>query len=121
MHPNRLKFEGNIYVFVNGGCLSTTGHLISLLKFHTNAIFIGEEPGSTFQCNDFSIQLTLPISGIELNVPRTTFETSVSGFTLNEPFPIDYEINYTADEIINRKDVYLEIVQTIIKNNSEKK
>ena len=116
MQPNNNKFDGDIYVFVNGGCLSTTGHLISLLKFHTNAVFIGEEPGSTFYCNDFSLQFTLPNSGIELNVPRITFETSVSGFSINEPFPIEYKVNLTAKEIIDGKDVYLEAVRKIIQN-----
>ncbi len=115
MSPNINKFDGNVYVFVNGGCLSTTGHLISLLKFHTDAVFIGKEPGSTFQCNDFSIRLTLPGTGIELNVPRTTFESSVSGFSKNKPFPIDHKVDFTIAEIINRKDTYLEIAQKIIK------
>jgi len=114
MQPNRLNFRGNIYVFVNGGCLSTTGHLISLLKFNTNAIFIGEEPGSTFRCNDFSMQLHLPNTGIELNVPRVTFETSVTGFTLCHPFPIDYEVNNPVIKIINKEDAFLEMVRLII-------
>jgi C-terminal processing protease CtpA/Prc len=108
MKPNMLNFNGNLYVLVNGGCLSTTGHLISLLKFNTDAIFIGEEPGSTFRCNDFSIQSTLPLTSIELNVPRTTFETAVSGFSMNELFPIDYRVNRTIDDIVYGKDVIYE-------------
>jgi hypothetical protein len=114
MQPNELNFKGTLYVLVNGGCLSTTGHLISLLKFHTHAIFVGEEPGSTFRCNDFSIQLSLPNTGIELNVPRTTFETAVKGFSLYDPFPIDYELKLSADEITKRKDTYLEQVKAIV-------
>lgn len=108
MNPNKLNYDGNIYVLVNGGCLSTTGHLISLIKYNTDANFIGEEPGSTFICNDFSIQLTLPHTGIELNVPRTTFETAVSGFDLNEPFAVDLKVHVTIDDIIKGKDVILE-------------
>jgi hypothetical protein len=111
MHPNELNFGGNIYVLVNGGCLSTTGHLISLLKFNTNAIFIGEEPGSTFICNDFSIQLTLPNTGIQVNIPRTTFETAVTGFAINEPFPIDFKVNNTIDSIINGEDAIFEVAK----------
>ena len=114
MPPNKLNFDGNIYVFINGGCLSTTGHLISLLKFHTDAIFLGEEPGSTFRCNDFSMQLNLPNTGILLNVPRTTFETSVSGFNLCEPFSIDYKVNKTPSNIISKNDAYLETFNSII-------
>jgi len=113
MQPNKLNFSGNVYVFINGGCLSTTGHLISLLKFYTNAIFIGEEPGSTFRCNDFSMQLALPKSGIIVNVPRITFETSVSGFTVCEPFPLDFKVNKNAFDIKNREDSYVNIVLSI--------
>ena len=114
MHPNKLNFSEDLYIFVNGGCLSTTGHLISLLKYHTNAIFIGEEPGSTFRCNDLSLQITLPNTGIELNVPRTTFETNVTGFTPCEPFLIDHKVNSTLTEIINNEDSYYKLVQSIL-------
>lgn len=114
MQPNKDNFKGTIYVLVNGGCLSTTGHLISLLKFNTNAVFIGEEPGSTFRCNDFSMQVTMPNTGIELNVPRVTFETSVTGFTLCRPFPIDYKVNNSLMKIINQEDEYVEMASSII-------
>lgn len=117
MQPNSLNFLGNVYVLVNGGCLSTTGHLISLLRFYTNAVFVGEEPGSTFRCNDFSIQVTLPKSGIRVNVPRTTFETSVSGFAVCQPFHLDYEINEKVSDIINREDPYLKRVLSLVQNN----
>jgi hypothetical protein len=115
MQPNILNYKGNVYVFINGGSLSTTGHLISLLKFHTNAIFVGEEPGSTFRCNDFSMQMALPKTGILVNVPRTTFETSVSGFKMCEPFPLDFKVNTNATDIINREDTYVSKVVTMIK------
>lgn len=113
MHHNKLSFNGNLYIFINGGCLSTTGHLISLLKYNTDAIFIGEEPGSTFRCNDYSLQLSLPNTGIKLNVPRTTFETSVSGFSLCDPFSIDFRVKNTVTELINGEDAYMEL----FKNN----
>ena len=115
MQPNKLNFNGNVYVFINGGCLSTTGHLISLIKFHTNAKFVGEEPGSTFRCNDFSIQMALPKTGILVNVPRTTFETSVSGFTLCEPFPLDFKADTNIIDVINREDSYVDLVLKMVK------
>ena len=114
MQPNKDNFKGTMYVLVNGGCLSTTGHLISLLKFNTNAVFIGEEPGSTFRCNDFSMQVTMPNTGIELNVPRVTFETSVTGFTMCRPFPLDYKLNNSLIKIINQEDEYVEMASSII-------
>ena len=106
MQPNPNIFEGNVYMFINGGCLSTTGHFISLSKYLTDTKFIGEAPGSTYRCNDFSTQITLPNTGIEVNIPRTTFETAVSGVAAKEKFEIDYPIEISIKDILRGKDSY---------------
>ncbi|MEA3460611.1 MAG: S41 family peptidase, partial [Bacteroidota bacterium] len=118
MQANENHFKGSIYVLVNGNCLSTTGHLISLLKYHTEALFIGEEPGSTFSCNDFSIQVQLSNTGMELNIPRTTFVTAVTGFSEKEPFPVDYKVNMSIEDLLNGNDTYKSFVEDLITNKS---
>lgn len=115
MQPNQLHYKGNIFVLVNGACLSTSGHLISLIKYHTGALFIGEEPGSTFLCNDMSIQLQLPHTGMEVNIPRTTFETAVSGFSEKEAFPIDYKVDVSIQDILKGRDTYKSKVDELLK------
>ena len=117
MQPNQNHYDGNLYVLVNGACLSTTGHLISLLKYHTHALFIGEEPGSSFLCNDFSTQLTLPNTGIEVNIPRTTFVTAVSGKDETLPFPVDYKVDISVQDVLNNKDSYLLYIQALLSEN----
>ena len=119
MQPDQRSYDGNLIVLVNGGCLSTTGHLISLLKYHTEAIFIGEEPGSTFSCNDFSIQFTLPNTGMEVNIPRTTFETAVSGIAEGKPFPLDYRVEPTLSDIINGTDTYITFVYHTLESTAD--
>jgi len=101
MNPNTLNFQGKLYVFVNGGCLSTTGHLISLLAYHTNAKFIGEQPGSTYRCNDKSVQLICPITKLELNVPTTTFTTPAEQYFNLHPFHLDYKISNSIFDIFS--------------------
>ena len=120
MEPNALHFSGSLYVLVNGNCLSTTGHLISLLKYHTAALFIGEEPGSTFTCNDHSIQFTLPHSGIEVNIPQTTFVTDVRGFLEEEPFRPDYEVMVSIDDLLDGRDSYTSLVLRLIKEQKSR-
>jgi hypothetical protein len=120
MEPNQLHYKGNIYALVNGSCLSTTGHLISLLQYHTEAIFVGEQPGSTFRCNDFSIQLQLPNTGMELNIPRTTFMTAVEGYSENKPFPLDYRVNIAAQDIIEGTDKYQSLVYELINEKNSR-
>ena len=88
--------------------------MISLLKYHTNAKFVGEEPGSSYYCNDFSMQVTLSNSGLEVNIPRTTFETAVSGFKKGEPFPVDYYVENSVTDIIKGTDCYLSRVYKLI-------
>ena len=119
MEPNQHHYNGNIYVLVNGECLSTTGHLISLLKYYTGALFIGEEPGSSFLCNDMSIQLKLPITGMEVNIPRTTFVTAVSGFTEEEPFPLDYEVDISVQDLLSGTDTYKTYVYELVNGKNQ--
>lgn len=117
MQPNHYHYPGDLYVLVNGGCLSTTGHLISLLKYHTGAVFIGEEPGSSYLCNDFSTQIKLPNSCMEVNIPRTTFITAVSGTDALVPFPVDYEVDISVKDVLNNKDTYLLYMQALLAEN----
>jgi len=114
MQPNPIQFKGNIYVLINGGCLSTTGHLVSLLKYHTNAIFIGEEPGSTYLCNDFSLKVFLPNTGIEVNIPRISFETALSNIEKYNPFVVDYKITQTVEQYLKGHDCCLDFVSKLI-------
>jgi len=85
-----------------------------LKKYHTKALFIGEQPGSSFLCNDWSIQLQLPHTGMEVNIPRTTFVTAVSGFSAKEPFPLDYEVNITTQDLLSGTDTYLDYVNELL-------
>lgn len=117
MDPNQAPFSGKLLVLLDGGCLSTTGHLISLLKEHTNALFIGEEPGSSYLCNDFSIQATLPNTGIEINIPRATFETVVTGFSPCQPFPLDYRIDETIADKLQQRDPWMDRAWMVIEGN----
>ncbi len=104
MSPDPHAFNGDLIVLVDGGCLSTTGHLISLIGFHTQALFAGEEPGSTFRCNDHSIQLKLPNSGIEANIPRTTFETAVYLPGDEREFNVDLPVSPDPEDLASGTD-----------------
>ena len=118
MAPSENHFQGTLFVLVNGGCLSTTGHLLSLIKYHTKAIFIGESPGSTYRCNDFSFQVSLPNSRIEVNIPRTTFITALPDRERKEEFEPDYSIHLNVSDLQGDKDPYLQAVYDILSSKS---
>jgi hypothetical protein len=113
LQPNPIHYSGKTFVLVDGGCLSTTGHLISLLKFHNLATIIGQEPGSSYKCNDKSQQFVLPNSGIEINIPTTVFETNVEGFDRNTSV-LNIEIKPDVNDVINNSDQTMESTSRII-------
>jgi hypothetical protein len=118
LQPNPIHYSGKTYVLVDGGCLSTTGHLISLLKYYNLATIIGQEPGSSYKCNDKSQQFVLPNSGLEVNIPTTVFSTKVEGFDNNTSM-LNIKINTDINDIINKSDTALETTKKIIeKRNS---
>lgn len=106
-HPWKLRpnsFKGDIYILMNGGCISTAGHFLSLVKYHKLATLIGEEAGGSFTCNDNSIQLRLPNTGIRMNIARNTFQTAVSGFRTDDSIVPDYVVQPTIDDLIYGMD-----------------
>ncbi|MGW8314459.1 MAG: S41 family peptidase [Bacteroidales bacterium] len=114
MSADPSAYQGSVYVLVDGRCLSTTGHLLSLIQYHTTAIFIGEEPGSTFHCNDFSIPVVLPNSRIEANIPRTTFEAAVPSGS-GTGFRIDYPIVPDPGDVASGTDRAMLTCLTLIR------
>ncbi len=109
-------FQGKIYILMDGGCLSSAGHFLSLIKYHGLATLIGEESGGSFYCNDNSMTLSLPNTGILLNVPRTTFQTAVSGFEKGDPILPDHLINPTLEDYLKESDVEMQFVLDLIEN-----
>ncbi len=112
MQASTIRFDGNVFVWLDGGCLSTSGHLISLIKYHTPAVFIGQKPGSTYRCNDLSIKKTLPNTKIEVNIPRTTFETAVADYFESHPFEVDFIIEYSIIDLLSGRDLYLDFLKS---------
>lgn len=111
------NFTGKCYSIVDGGCLSTTGHLISLLKYYNRAVFIGEEPGSWFYCNDNSKQYKLPNTEIEVNIPQTTFRTTVEGYKMGNPFEVDYPMDMSIEDQIKHSDPWMEYTLDLIRSS----
>ena len=106
--PRNEYFRGNLYVLMDGGCLSTTGHFLSLIRYHRLGWLVGEPSGSSFYANDQSIQVSLPETGIMLNLPRTTFQTAVEGFKMGDLLLPDYAVKPSLEDLLQQRDVQLE-------------
>jgi hypothetical protein len=114
MSPNKNTFQGDCYVMVDGGVLSTAGHLVSLIRFHQLGIFVGEEPGSSFFCNDMSKKVVLPNTKLEVNIPQKTFITQVAGFKYDQSFPVDYPLSMKIEDLLNGRDTQLQYTYQLI-------
>ena len=54
---------------------------------------------------------------MEVNIPRTTFITAVSGTDALVPFPVDYEVDISVKDVLNNKDTYLLYMQALLAEN----
>ncbi len=102
--PAENAFSGDVYVLTDGGCASSTGHFLSLVKYYGWATIIGSETGSSFSCNDGSIRINLPNTGISFNLPTRSVVTAIKRFRIGEPLRPDHVVEYTVEDIKKGND-----------------
>jgi hypothetical protein len=107
-------FTGKLFILIDGGCFSTTGHLCALLKYHEVGVFLGTETGGSYACNDASQGHRLKHSGIELNLPNFTFRVAAVGLPRGGGIAPDHVIQPTIFDLIEGRDVVLEAALRLI-------
>lgn len=98
IRPAPNGFSGALYVLIDGGCFSTTGHLCSLLRYHGRGTFVGEETAGSFACTDNSTNLTLGATGLRLHLSQTVYATAVDGLPRGRGILPDHEVVPTIAE-----------------------
>ena len=111
------QFRGKIYVLTNGGCFSTSGHLISLIKYHKLGILIGEETGGSFYCYGCQTDITLPNTKIVFSYATCTYQTKVSGFSTTTGIHPDIKITPSIEDVISGNDAIMEFTLQLITDN----
>lgn len=113
--PYDNNFNGNLFVLIDGGCFSSTGHFCSLVQYLTDAVFIGEETGGSFSCNDNHMEMTLSNTRIRSVIARTTYSTAVTGYEKGRGIMPDHKVIPTLDDKINGFDRAMEYVLNLIR------
>ena len=113
--PLKQGFEGKPYILIDGRGFSTTGHVCSLIKYHNMGIFVGEELGSTYTCNDNSQRLRLKNTDLMVNVATYTYKTAVEGFPKNKGILPDYEVVLSIADLIGGGDAVMDYTLELIK------
>jgi hypothetical protein len=106
--PAENAYTGKLYVLINGGCFSSTGHICSLFKYLGRAVFVGEETGGTYVCTDNSRDFPLPVTGLILRSSTQVYSTAVQGISGEHGILPDDEVVPTVQDVIDGRDVVKE-------------
>jgi peptidase S41-like protein len=102
------RFKGRLYVLIDGGCGSTTGHLCGLLEYHGLGIKIGERTGATYVCHDAHRDFLLRHTRFQAGIATGTYATAVEGLAKDQGIEPDYAVWPAARDLAEGKDTVLE-------------
>jgi hypothetical protein len=105
---SKNAYSGNLFVLINGGCFSSTGHLCALLKYTGRCKFVGEETGGTYECNDSHLQVETSATHLRLNVARVTYTAAVTGISRETGIMPDYSVEPTIEDVLAGHDAVIE-------------
>lgn len=116
--PQPNRFEGNVFVLMNGKSMSTTAEFTAATHYNKLATFIGEESGGAYEGGngaDFAV-VTLPHSHLSINIPLAKYvmATSTKNFNGRGTMP-DYQISKTVKDWYELRDPQLEFALELIK------
>ena len=112
MHPDH--FKGEFITLIDGGGFSTTGHFVSLLKFHKFGKLVGEETGATYTCNDASRSYHLKNTRILGHIASRTFATAVIDLPGDRGIIPDHQVTQTPEDITKGIDTVLEFALALL-------
>jgi hypothetical protein len=112
VHENR--FRGDLYVLVDGGCCSTTGHFCSLLRSHGIGTFIGTYTGGSFACNGGYKEPTLRHTRIQLLLPNAVFIAAAEGLPSSYRIDPDHFVEAPIADLIGGTDPVLDVTESLI-------
>lgn len=117
--PNPIHFDGTVYILIDGGSISTTGHFCELIRHFDAGIFVGETGGGTYRCHDGHVCADLYHTGIRLQVSRVTYEAAVPDHDVSEGFVPDYRIVPSIDDILDGIDPQMDYTIQLISHGDD--
>ena len=116
--PRENVFKGNMYVLTNGITFSSAADLVSDLKKTTDAVFIGEESGGTYEgpTGGDNIVIQLPNSKIMVRIsPNIQIGHMYQKHPIGRGVLPTHPIQYTIKDIVDGKDLEMELAKRLIK------
>lgn len=77
--PRAHPFKGFLYILTSGWTYSGGAEFCSLVREHTNAVFVGQETGGGYYGNTSGtmLELTLPVTKLSISIPILKFNLAV--------------------------------------------
>lgn len=98
-------YSGDLFILMNGGSFSSTGHLLALLKAQGVGIFVGEESGGSFACTDNSQNFVLKNTKIQFRSSTQIWAVDAQGLTPGRGIMPDFEVIPTIQDYLDNIDV----------------
>ncbi|MEM8712850.1 MAG: S41 family peptidase, partial [Planctomycetota bacterium] len=114
--PSSPAFEGELFVLIDGGTFSTAADVAAVLHSQGRGIFLGEESGGGYCGNTSgaSKTVTLPMSGITMDLPMWKYTTAVdSTANTGRGVPVEHRIVPTWARTSEGVDQCLEKVRAL--------
>jgi hypothetical protein len=108
-------FKGKLYVLIDGGGASTTGHLLGLLKYHKIGTLVGEESGATYVCHNAKNSFSLKNTRFQVSVARGTFASAVQGLPKDRGVLPDISVSLKPQDMADGIDTALEHTLSLIR------
>jgi C-terminal processing protease CtpA/Prc len=107
--PKKNRYDGRLYVLMNGGSFSMSGYVTSFLQHHTDALMIGEETGGGDEGSNGMLfyMLTLPGSKIRVNVPYYHLTHQLPNVTSDRGVLPDIPVSYSVEDRLSGADLEL--------------
>lgn len=118
--PSFPIFKGKVFILINGGSFSTTSEFLSMMHYHTEAVFIGEESGGGYYGNNsgFTPFVNLPNTKIITAIPMFAYRMAVESYPHKDRGIIpDYKVQPTIEDELNNNDVEFNLAKELIYNN----
>lgn len=117
-YPEKNRFTGKIYFLVNGGSASTTAEFAAVAHSHGLGVFVGEETAGNYTGDNGGefIALTLPKTGIQVQIPLLYYDNAVRPPAREGRGTIpDYVVPYNIKDVLSGTDTQLNFVYGLIR------
>ena len=115
--PSENRFDGAVYVLIDGGAISATAEFCATLDYYKRARFVGEETGGAAEgdTGGGDLNLTLPESHLRVRIPGEAYFTVVDSNNRRRGTRPTYAVTQTVNDLAIGRDSALEFTRELIR------